>query len=157
MSLRISLKKLNKLSKGSKNTVGSKFANVLLKYGKKGHASRMFEYIFFYACVHLKKTYPYLLKKFLKKMVYPFEMKVRVKGKRIIPFPFFVKRRRSKYLAVKSIVTDVKKDKVLNNLTLRLCYEVLRVFTDQPSKTTENLATLKREVNRHRAYAHYRW
>ena len=58
MSLRISLDKLNKLAKGKRNTFASNFTGLLLKNGGKGKASRMFENVFTYSCIRLKKPYP---------------------------------------------------------------------------------------------------
>ena len=157
MSLRISLDKLNKLAKGKRNTFASNFTGLLLKNGGKGKASRMFENVFTYSCIRLKKPYPYIVKNLMEKLALPFELKTETRGKRQYQAPYFAKRRRYRYLAMRRIIKDVRNDKVLNNLTTRLSYEVARVLTNMPSKTVKKLEDLRQDVVTHKAYFHFRW
>jgi ribosomal protein S7 len=157
MSLRISLEKLNKLGKGRRNTFPSSFTGLLLKNGGKGKASRMCENVFTYSSTRLKKPFPLVVRRLMSKLAVPFEIKTETRGKRQYQAPYFAKRRRHRYLAMKTIIKDVRNDKVLNNLTTRLSYEVARVLTDMPSNTVEKLNTLRKDVITHKAYLHFRW
>ena len=93
----------------------------------------------------------------MEKLALPFELKTETRGKRQYQAPYFAKRRRYRYLAMRSIIKDVRNDKVLNNLTTRLSYEVARVLTNMPSKTVKKLEDLRQDVVTHKAYFHFRW